>query len=123
MDIWSVGCIFAEMINKLPFLAGITSIDQLTKIFDTLGTPSEQDWEGMNYLPTYMPFPASPKISFRKFFPTASNEARDLLAKMLDLNPSKRISAQDALNHDYFSTGEPIANYAEISKLLNNRNI
>ncbi|CAG9319796.1 unnamed protein product [Blepharisma stoltei] len=120
MDMWSVGCIFAEMINKEPFLKGNTSIDQINKIFNTLGTPGEEDWKGMNILPNYWPSPASPRISFVRAFPTASNEARDLLEKMLMYDPRQRISASQALQHPYFSTGEPHASCGDIARILSN---
>lgn len=118
MDMWSVGCIFAELLNKQPFFNGNTPIDQLTKIFNTLGTPDEEDWPGVNYLPNYMPFEPSPRISFAKAFKTASADARDLLQRMLQFSPSRRISAAEALEHPYFTNGCFGASCAEISKVI-----
>jgi serine/threonine protein kinase len=118
MDIWSVGCIFAELLNKKTLFNGQTCIDQLTKIFNTLGTPDDVEWPGVNYLPTYMAFAPSPKISFSKAFPNTSEAARDLLQKMLAFCPSSRIPASEALDHEYFTTGLPPASYSEISRVI-----
>jgi len=51
VDVWSVGCIVAEMANKLAFLQGDSEIDQLHKIFRVLGTPTNNDWPGVQELP------------------------------------------------------------------------
>ena len=118
MDIWSVGCIFAELLNKKTLFNGQTPIDQLEKIFNTLGTPDSEEWPGVNYLPNYMPFKPSPKISFTKAFSGSSKEAIDLLQKMLEFCPSRRISASQALQHEYFSTGLFPASTVEISRVL-----
>ena len=69
----------AEMILGVPMFPGENSFDQASKVFNTLGTPSEDEWEGMNYLPHYMRFNASPKLSFDKKFPSISESGRDLL--------------------------------------------
>ena len=118
MDIWSVGCIFAELLNRKTLFNGQTPIDQLTKIFNTLGTPDAEEWPGVNYLPTYMPFAPSPKMSFAKAFPDCSDSARDLLQKMLIFCPSNRITAAQALEHQYFKTGMPPASNSEISRAI-----
>ena len=44
VDIWAVGCIFAELMLRTPYVAGDSDLDQLTKIFHALGTPTETDW-------------------------------------------------------------------------------
>jgi len=56
IDIWSVGCIFAEMVNMKPIFAGSSEKDQLKKIFKSLGTPSLEAWPGMADLPEYKVF-------------------------------------------------------------------
>ncbi|OMJ94280.1 hypothetical protein SteCoe_2622 [Stentor coeruleus] len=118
MDIWSVGCIFAELLNKRTLFNGQTPIDQLSKIFNTLGTPDYDEWPGMNYLPTYLPSQPSPKMSFSRAFPNASAPAIDLLEKMLAFCPSRRISADEALQHEYFKNGPKPASPVEIARAI-----
>eukprot|EP01118_Nematostelium_gracile_P002168 TRINITY_DN123_c0_g1_i1.p1 TRINITY_DN123_c0_g1~~TRINITY_DN123_c0_g1_i1.p1 ORF type:complete len:294 (+),score=48.02 TRINITY_DN123_c0_g1_i1:43-924(+) len=103
VDIWSVGCIFAEMIHKLPLFPGDSEIDQIFRIFRVLGTPNDHIWPGVTSLPDYQPtFPQNPPQSFSKLFPQLETSGRDLLEQMLQYEPSKRISAQQALEHPYF---------------------
>ena len=55
VDIWSMGCIFAEMVTNIPLFTGDSEIDQLFKIFSTLSTPNEESWPGISKLPDYKP--------------------------------------------------------------------
>jgi cyclin-dependent kinase 2 len=67
VDIWSIGCIFAEMITKRPLFPGDSEIDQLFRIFRTLGTPDECSWPGISTLPDYKSsFPKWPKQNLQK---------------------------------------------------------
>jgi len=94
---WSVGCIFAELMLRTPYLPGESDMEQLDIIFRALGTPTEEIWPGMKSLPvpSSFEFPIYPKTPWGKLFTAAGNDALDLLEKMLTYNPSKRISAQD----------------------------
>jgi len=104
VDIWAIGCIFAEMILQTALFQGDSEIDQLYKIFHILGTPTEQDWPGFSQLPHYkssFPMWNENKIPLiMKDF--LDEDALDLLSKMLIYEPSRRISAKAALNHPYF---------------------
>merc|ERR1711936_551807 len=60
VDVWAVGCILAELLLRVPFLAGETDLDQLGKIFLALGTPSEESWPGLTSLPDYIQFKQHP---------------------------------------------------------------
>jgi len=105
VDMWSVGCIFAEMVSKLPLFPGDSEIDQLYRMFRTLGTPNETIWAGVSQLPHYQAtFPQFNAQSLSKLFPRLEPEGIDLLEKMLQYEPSKRISAKSALNHPYFNS-------------------
>ncbi|KAG8365936.1 hypothetical protein BUALT_Bualt17G0023800 [Buddleja alternifolia] len=111
IDMWSLGCIMAELLSKEPLFNGKTEVDQLDKIFKTLGTPNETIWPGLSKLP-------GAKVNFvkhkynllrRKFpatsftgSPVLSDAGFDLLNKLLTFDPEKRISAEAALNHEWF---------------------
>ncbi|XP_066366304.1 LOW QUALITY PROTEIN: cyclin-dependent kinase D-1-like [Miscanthus floridulus] len=104
VDIWAAGCIFAELLTRRAFLQGSSDIDQLGKIFAALGTPKSSQWPDMVYLPDYVEYQYVAAPPLRTLFPMASNDALDLLSKMLTYDPKARISAQQALEHRYFSS-------------------
>ncbi|XP_071964317.1 cyclin-dependent kinase 7-like [Antedon mediterranea] len=103
VDIWSAGCILAELLLRVPFLAGETDIDQLGKIFEALGTPTEQDWPGMSLLPDYITYKSFPGTPLRDIFTAADDALLDLLHKLLKLDPSQRCTATQALQMAFFS--------------------
>ncbi|BAS76728.1 cyclin-dependent kinase A-2 isoform X1 [Oryza sativa Japonica Group] len=103
VDMWSVGCIFAEMVNQKPLFPGDSEIDELFKIFSIMGTPNEETWPGVASLPDYIStFPKWPSVDLATVVPTLDSSGLDLLSKMLRLDPSKRINARAALEHEYF---------------------
>ncbi|KAL5663207.1 hypothetical protein ACJX0J_023315, partial [Zea mays] len=106
VDMWSVGCIFAELLNGKPILPGKNEPEQLTKIFELCGTPDDTIWPGVTKMPWYNNFkPHRPlKRRVKDFFKHFDRHALDLLEKMLTLDPSQRISAKDALDAEYFWT-------------------
>ncbi len=107
-DMWSVGCVFAEMFLRVPLFAGDTDIKQLDLIFSLLGTPSEKEWPEMKNLPGYFSFRHVIGTPLKNFFTAVSDDAIDLLKRMLTYNPQKRITCIEALQHEYF-TSEPLA--------------
>ncbi|XP_048416775.2 cyclin-dependent kinase 6-like [Stegostoma tigrinum] len=102
VDIWSVGCIFAEMLQLRPFLCGISDINQLQKIFDMLGLPDEDEWPTDAPLP-YSSFTAKPLKPIEDLLPQIDSLGKDLLLKCLHFNPNQRASTNEALAHPYFS--------------------
>ena len=105
VDMWSVGCIFAELMLRVPFLPGENDVDQLGKIFAALGTPNDSNWPDVDALPEYISFAPTPAPDLRQVFTGATADACDLLADMLRLDPRRRITAAEALRHRYFGSG------------------
>jgi len=103
VDIWSIACIFVEMITKRPLFHGDSEIDQLFRIFRTLGTPTEESWPGVSQMPDYKPtFPSWKTNSLANSVKNLGKLGQDLLQKMLIYNPALRISAEATLSHPYF---------------------
>ncbi|KAL1916930.1 uncharacterized protein VTP21DRAFT_5127 [Calcarisporiella thermophila] len=103
IDMWSAGCIMAEMYTGRPLFPGTNNEDQLLKIFRLLGTPTEQTWPGVSQLPEYRrSFPYYPPQDLSRVLSMVDPLGLDLIQSMLQYQPQHRISAQDALKHLYF---------------------
>jgi serine/threonine protein kinase len=112
IDLWSIGVIFCEMITKKPLFPGDSDIDQVYRIFRTLGTPTDEMWPGVRQLPNFHPiFPGYREQKLRTWFPEIAEQealAFALMEEMLIYNPARRISVKGALNHAYFVNLETI---------------
>ncbi|GAA96702.1 uncharacterized protein L969DRAFT_90637 [Mixia osmundae IAM 14324] len=105
IDVWSAGCIMAEMISGVPLFRGRDNNDQLNQILRIVGTPDEATLMRIaNESPEIQmrPFPRTPKIPFAQLYPKAHPLAIDLLEKLLVFDPSRRLSCEEALRHPYF---------------------
>jgi len=104
IDIWSTGCIFAEMVTSKPLFPGKSNEDQLQQIFKILGTPTEEMWPSVKSFPEYNPaWPQYPAQRLQHVVPGLTPEGYDLLEQMLTYEPTARITAQKALEHPYFN--------------------
>ena len=100
VDMWSIGLIFYEMAHRKPLFAGDSEIDQIFKIFQMYGTPTEKTWPGITKLPDFkLTFPQFKGKGIESYNKNIDPVGLDLLAKMIQLDPCKRISAKAALNH------------------------
>lgn len=109
IDMWSVGCIFAEMVLRgAPLFPGDSEIDQIFKIFRILGTPNEESWPGVSQLPDYKStFPQWSRRELAQIIPTLDAAGIDFLHETLVYDTSQRISAKRALSHPYLDGYTP----------------
>ncbi|PKU65668.1 Cyclin-dependent kinase B2-1 [Dendrobium catenatum] len=102
VDIWSVGCIFAELVTTQALFTGDSELQQLLHIFRLLGTPNEEVWPGVSKLANWHEYPQWTPKSLSSAVPTLDADGIDLLSKMLMYEPLKRISGRKAMEHPYF---------------------
>jgi mitogen-activated protein kinase 7 len=118
IDLWSVGCILAELLGGRPFFKGRDYVDQLNQILHYLGTPTEETLsrigsqrvsnqpltqtkvKAQDYVRN---LPFMPKIPFNHIFPKANPQALDLLERLLAFDPAERITVEEALEHQYLA--------------------
>lgn len=104
LDIWSIGTIFLELLTKSPYFVGDSEIDQLYKIFRILGTPNEKVWPGVSKLRDYKrTFPNWSATILSRSIHNLDPAGVDLLQRMLTYDPTARITAKEALAHQYFN--------------------
>lgn len=104
MDIWSVGCVFFEILSLRPLFPGANEVDQIAKIHDVIGTPESRllskimkSSRGINYN-----FPSKPGTGIEKLVPHASRDAVSLIQGLCMYDPDERMTARQALKHPFF---------------------
>ena len=110
IDMWSVGCIFGELLTREPLLQGRNEVDQVTRIFELCGLPTDESWPGFRRLPnarslrlpsSKLPSSATGSV-IRARFPLLTAAGCALLTDLLSLNPDRRPTAKQMLEHEYF---------------------
>ncbi|KAL9337145.1 hypothetical protein Peur_071633 [Populus x canadensis] len=104
IDMWSVGCIFAEMSRRQALFPGDSELQQLLHIFRLLGTPTEEQWPGVASLRDWHVYPKWEPQNLARAVPSLVPQGVDLLSKMLKYDPAERISAKAAMDHPYFDS-------------------
>ena len=107
VDLWSVGCIFGELLAKEPLLQGRNEVGQLSRIFELCGVPTDESWPGFRRLPNAraLRLPRSRQsvgAVLRARFPFLTAAGAALLSSLLALDPARRPPAADVLAHPYF---------------------
>lgn len=105
VDVWSIGCIFAELLGRKAIFQGEHYLDQIEKITSVLGSPSSEDLDFISKPEAkefILKLEKKKKQNFSQIFPKANPVALDLLEKMLTFHPKKRITIKECLEHKYF---------------------
>lgn len=105
LDVWSIGCIFAELLDRKPLFPGKESSEQIELILSILGTPKIEDIykEGRsNSRELIYKYGKLERVPWKEMFPNAPDDALDLLDKMLKFDPDKRITVEQAMKHKFF---------------------
>ena len=118
VDIWSIGCVFAELVLGKPLFKANNELGTLSNIIENIGCPNEDNWPGVSQLPNYLPFNGGAfKLGELLAKEELSKEGIDMITKMLMLDPKKRPSCEDMMKNEYFQKN--IATSDEIKKLMN----
>ncbi|KAG8904177.1 hypothetical protein FRB99_002125 [Tulasnella sp. 403] len=115
VDMWSVGCVFGELVLNEPLFQGRSELDMLSLIVRLRGSPTEESWPGFSKLPLTktlnIPFQSYPTLRSR--FKYLSDAGIDLMSRLLTYDPAQRITAEEAMKHPYFREA-PLPKHADL---------
>ena len=117
IDVWSIGCVFSELIIGKPLFKASNELGTLSNIIDYIGSPNEDNWPGVSSLPNFLPFTGG-EFQLGKILEDngLSKEGIQLATQMLTLDPKKRPSCEEILENDYFK--KDMATLEELKKIM-----
>ena len=108
VDVWAVGCIVAELLQRAPIFPGDSDMDQFVRIAQVLGAPNETNWKNHKSLPSPITLKDSfEQIPFEQIFRAVPADMINFLQRTLVYDPTKRCSCEEALQMPVFTTNTP----------------
>ncbi|TRM60326.1 kinase-like domain-containing protein [Schizophyllum amplum] len=106
IDLWGIGCVLGEMFVRHPILPGSSDLDQLDRIWQLCGTPNQQTWPNFDGLPGCEGVKRFTQYNRQigKHYHTWGKELISIMEQLLSCNPRERITATEALDHEWFWT-------------------
>ncbi|XP_027365348.1 probable serine/threonine-protein kinase At1g09600 [Abrus precatorius] len=117
IDLWSIGCLLAEMFLGRPIMPGRTEVEQLHMILKLCGSPSEDYWKKMKLVTSFRP-PQHYKAKYEEHFRYFPSSARALLATLLDLDSERRGSASSALESEFFKSSPLVCDISALPIII-----
>lgn len=104
LDVWSSGCVMAELMLGQPLFPGESGVDQLVEIIKVLGTPTREQIKSMNPNYTEYKFPQIKPCAWSKVFRsrTTTPDSLEIINKLLEYTPTNRLTAIEAMAHPFF---------------------
>lgn len=122
VDMWSMGCILGELLLGKPVFPGSSTLNQLERVMELIGKPTQDDIDSLDCPLAGTMLESLPPIRQKKLrdvFPTASDDAIDLMRKLMHFNPKKRLTAEQALKHPYVAQFHDPENEPICTKRIN----